>query len=83
LKQKGKRGRVELGARRGSKSGNEKWEGNSGNHDNAFEAGAQSERAEQEFESKIFPFSSFFFVVFLCGVVATKKARTTCLLLYD
>jgi len=46
LKRKGKRGRAELGARRGRKSGNVKWEGSSGSHDNAFEAGAQSERAE-------------------------------------
>jgi hypothetical protein len=39
-----------------------------------LEAGARSDRLEQELEGKLPPFFSFFLVIFLSGVVAIKKA---------
>jgi hypothetical protein len=52
----------------------------SGNQHNTFEVGAKIERAERELEGKLPPFSSFFWVIFLCGVVAVNKvsARSCC-----
>jgi len=48
-------------------------EGKNGSQNNALEVGARSERPEWEFKGKFHPFSSFFFVIFLRGVVVTKK----------
>jgi hypothetical protein len=68
-----------------NKTSNLKWEGKSGNQDNVLEAGARSDRLEQDLEGKLPPFSSFSLVIFLCGVLVAKKAMVTCchrLLLY-
>jgi len=66
--------------------GSLKREGRNGNQNNALEIGARSERVEWELEGKLPPFFSFFLVIFLRGVVVTKKATATCchccLLLY-
>jgi hypothetical protein len=45
----------------------------SGNHDNAFEAGAKSERANREFEGKLPPFFSFFFWLFSYVVLLQQR----------
>jgi hypothetical protein len=63
------------------RSGSQKWEvrngsqkqkGRSGSYDNALEAKAKSEKVEWVLEGKLLPFSSFFFVVFLHGVVVKQ-----------
>jgi hypothetical protein len=39
--------------------------------------GIRSDRLERELEGKLPPFSSFFLVIFLRGVIPTKKVTTT------
>ncbi len=64
------------------KTSSSQWEGKSGSQNNALEVGARSDKPEWELQGKLRP---FFFVIYLLGVVVTKKAMATfyrCLFLY-
>jgi hypothetical protein len=59
---------------REARSGNYKQEGKSGSQDNTLELGAKSDNLERKLEVSFLPSLHFFFVIFLHGLVATKKA---------